>query len=180
MDVHIGLEHPSKYSVYRLGRCEFPELDLSSQFTADDDYEVPYTYRDDIEADGRALFLAEKSEEGDKYGHHRVRPKIVEVATQDIHAVSDSHEVYAGGYTKDEGGTGDRHQMRSVVCHHTSGGDKDMQTYYTDGFFFGDAIVYNEHLASASYGLAMSGAYLDGYEYAYKHAGARQYFADIG
>ena len=40
--------------------------------------------------------------------------------------------------------------------------------------------MYNDHLATASYGLATTGAYLDGYGYDYKHAGARQFMADIG
>ena len=157
-------------------------LDFSNQLFADDpDYEIVYNYRDKNQDDGRRLFYIKKSEESDNTGHKRTNPDVVTVKSQDAHAYADQSEtVYAGGYTSDEGGSGDRYEMRTFYGHHTSVGDKSFQIYYTDGFFFEDPVIYNDHLASASVGLATSSAYLDGYDYNYKHAGARQFMADIG
>nr|MCR5623891.1 hypothetical protein [Lachnospiraceae bacterium] len=55
--------------------------------------------------------------------------------------------------------------------------------YYSDGFFDSDPYSYNPHLATLSWNLTMSGFYLNAggtEEYDNKHAGARQFLADIG
>ncbi len=62
--------------------------------------------------------------------------------------------------------------------------------YYTDAFFDEsvDPNIYNEHLATSSWSLAFAGTYLrkfdtsdaHGNRYYDKHAGARQFLADIG
>ena len=61
--------------------------------------------------------------------------------------------------------------------------DTAARFYYADGLFAGDPKTYNEHLATASYALAMSGFYLNAggtQDYSNKHASARQFMADIG
>ncbi|MBP5192059.1 MAG: hypothetical protein J6Z74_01805, partial [Eubacterium sp.] len=71
--------------------------------------------------------------------------------------------------------------------------DTDSVVYYTDGFFDtssenSDPRNYNRHIAPASMALAFSGMYLrkdeeadaNGNIYYNKHAGVRQFFADMG
>ncbi len=71
--------------------------------------------------------------------------------------------------------------------------DTDSVVFYSDGFFDTtsgafDPKNYNEHIASASMALAFSGMYLraneeadaNGNVYYNKHAGVRQFFADMG
>lgn len=68
--------------------------------------------------------------------------------------------------------------------------DKTGVFYYTDAYFDDavDATKYNEHLATTSWVLAFAGTYLrkfddpdsQGNTYYNKHAGARQFLADIG
>ena len=71
----------------------------------------------------------------------------------------------------------------------TDSDDADSFTafYYSDAFFDADPKVYNEHLATASLNMAYSGMYIRAFEedvegntYYNKHAGARQFLADIG
>ncbi len=180
MDIHIGyVNNPTDSDGYKITKNI--TVDISNQFTADDDnFVVTYPYRDTDKNDGRHLYYIKKSDEGGKRGRHRVNPEISEISTQDIHAYTEQMDVYAGGYTKDEGGSGTRYEMRQVFGHHSSNHDRDFPLYYTDGFFFEDPVIYNDHLATASSGLATAGAYLDEYAYNYKHAGTRQFLADIG
>ncbi len=178
MDVYLGYVDKPDSNGYTISQNV--GLDCSSHVTSDlSGYEVVYNYRDRKDDDGRRLRFVKTSDKitGDR---HREEPEIVSVRTQDIHAY-DAGKVYAGGYTSGEGGSGTRYQLRSIYAHHTLSGDKDFQTYYTDGFFFDDPVIYNDHLATASYALASTGAYLDSYKnYEYKHIGARQFMADIG
>ncbi|MDO4869717.1 MAG: hypothetical protein Q4A65_05465 [Bacillota bacterium] len=65
----------------------------------------------------------------------------------------------------------------------SSTADNDAVFYYSDGFFAGDPNTYNEHLATASWALNMSGGHLHAggnKDYTNKHAAARQFMADIG
>ena len=165
MNIFIGyVNNPSTADGYRISSNV--SVDTSNQFTADDDaYTVAYTYRDRDGDDGRRLFYIKKSDQGGDRGRQRVNPAISTITTQNIHAYTDQTEVYAGGYTADEGGSGTKYELRRIYGHHTSSGDKDFPLYYTDGFFFEDPVIYNDHLATASIGLASSGAYLDGYKY---------------
>lgn len=180
LDIHIGyIDGPGSGESYRITSdiC----LDISDHFTADDgNCEVVYNYRDHKQDDGRRLFYIRRSDESDDTGHHRQDPEIMTISTQNVHAYTDPTRVYAGGYTEAEGGSGDQYELRTLYPHASSSGDKDFQLYYTDGFFFDDPVIYNDHLATASAGMASAGAYLDSYEYRYKHAGARQFMADIG
>ena len=61
--------------------------------------------------------------------------------------------------------------------------DNDAVFYYSDGYFAGDPNTYNEHLATCSWALNMSGGHLHAggnEDYSNKHAAARQFLADIG
>ena len=171
MDVHIGYYDYDKTYSKRITYEACP--DYSNQLIADDsDYSIVYTY------DENKLFYTWKASPyaGAKT---RVNPDIVEIKTQDAHAYS-AGKVYSGLYTESEGGSGTQYQLRRFYIYHCSTGDRNLEMFYSDGFFFEDPVLYNDHLATASYGMASAGAYLNNYEYEYKHAGARQFMADIG
>ena len=61
--------------------------------------------------------------------------------------------------------------------------DSATSFYYSDGYFTDDPYQYNEHLATLSMCMAMSGFYLNAggtTDYTNKHASARQFMSDIG
>lgn len=99
-------------------------------------------------------------------------------------------KVSAGGEKSD---SGEYDLIRGFYTHEKTDSDtEDTESsfYYSDAFFDEtvDPKIYNEHLATASWILAFSGTYLrkfdeedaNGNIYYNKHAGARQFFADIG
>lgn len=177
MDVHVGyVKNPTSEDGYEI--TNGPTLDYSDRLTADDsNYEIVYSYRDKNQDDGRRLRYIKKTDQRDDRGRKRKKPEIETVKTQDAHAYTESDKVYAGGYTEDEGGSGTKYEMRKVYAHH---GSNNFLTYYSDGFFYDDPVIYNDHIATASYSLASAGCYLWSYDYPYKHAAARQFMADIG
>ena len=188
MDVHIGYaENPDDAWGYAIppGPCE----DYSDQLTADDSsYFIAYSYLDTEEdTTGRRLRYLKKSEESDEKGHAKKDYEIQTVHSQDVHSYHHD-KVYAGGCTEEEGGKGTQYELIRGFAHHTSGGmgsDSDFLYFYSDGFFYeedgsSNPFVYSDHLATASWGLAQSGAYLGSPDYNYKHAGARKFMADIG
>ncbi|MBR0380523.1 MAG: chitobiase/beta-hexosaminidase C-terminal domain-containing protein [Mogibacterium sp.] len=96
--------------------------------------------------------------------------------------------VKAGGEVSENG---DYSLIRGYLHHEkTDSGTEDTDSvfYYSDGLFFGSPYIYNDHLATASWNLAFAGTYLRVFEakndnnnsYYNKHAGGRQFLADIG
>ena len=95
------------------------------------------------------------------------------------------------GYVGPGGEQGYDYFLLRGFSHHQmseGGEDGDSVFYYSDGFFDSDPAVYNEHIATASLSMAFSGMYLTTFEqedvngnaYYNKHAGIRQFLADIG
>ncbi|MBP5384515.1 MAG: hypothetical protein J6Y57_06040, partial [Lachnospiraceae bacterium] len=90
------------------------------------------------------------------------------------------------------GDAGSEYDLIRAFSHHQStAGDQDDDDnifYYSDAFFDADPKTYNDHLATASLSMAFSGMYLraleeedvNGNRYYNKHAGIRQFLADIG
>ena len=85
----------------------------------------------------------------------------------------------------------DYNLIRGFSHHQSTAGDMediDNVFYYSDAFFEADPKTYNDHLATASLSMAFSGMYLralededeNGNRYYNKHAGIRQFLADIG
>jgi len=92
-----------------------------------------------------------------------------------------------GGGTDTSGGEYDL--VRGFYTHESIEGDGDNNVvfYYSDGFFDGDPKDYNEHLATLSLNMVSAAMYLikaedsiDGNIYYNRHAGGRQFLADIG
>ena len=173
-----------------------PCQDFSNHIFADRDdneYVVAYSYYEIGYGDSAVL-------EGDSGGNYllyvkteymnnddridvRTEPPIDTIHTHDIHGYAFGKKVFEGGYTEEDGVTeGNRYQLRTLYPRHPSNGDRDFKMYYSDGFFFDDPYVYNNHLATASFSLASAGAYLGSYynDYSFKHAATRQMLADIG
>lgn len=191
MKVYLGYDYrPADF--YRIN--DEPCKDYSNHVFADDDnYEVAYSYYDigfgssefiDGDTGGNRLIYVKK-ESMDHNPNIRVRqePDIVTIPTQDIHGYTDGRLVYAGGYTEEDGvSSGTKYELRYLYPRHPSNGDKTFKMYYSDGFFFEDPYIYNNHLATASFSLASGGSYLGSYDddYAFKHAGTRQMLSDIG
>ncbi|MBO7697827.1 MAG: hypothetical protein J6S38_02180, partial [Erysipelotrichaceae bacterium] len=190
MEVYLSYDsNPSSYYRINLEPCK----DFSNHIFSDNDtFIVGYSYYEiargdsqDLEGDSTARYLVYiNKNELANYPSVKVRsePEIIEIDPHDYHAYTDGTLVYKGGYTADEKTSVERYELRTVYPRHTSGGDKNFKMYYSDGFFFDDPIIYNDHLATASFALASAGSYLDAYnsEYEYKHAGTRQLLADIG
>ena len=182
MDVHIGyITNPTATEGYAISHMQ---LDYSNQLTADDNnYVVVYSYHQvNQDKTGRRLRYIKKSNQSDDYGRATQKPDFERVRIKDAGPAVQSNKVYAGG---EKSGSGDRYALTRAYLHHPKndgGRDTDSPFYYTDGFFYGDPYVYNDHLASASWNLAMSGFYLRRWDndYTYKHQGARQFMADIG
>lgn len=176
MDIYIGyIKKPSGDKIYDIS--DTPTADYSDRLTSDDsNYIVVYKLNDKEQDDGRRLRYIKKSAESDDTGHRREDPITITIHSPQAHAYSVGR-VYAGGYTADEGGTGKEYELREFFVNHSTNG---FRCFYTDGFFFEDSIIYNPHLATASWSLASAGGYLNNYEYPYKHASARQFMADIG
>ena len=183
MDVHIGyVTNPTNTEGFAISHMQ---LDYSNQLTADDkDYVIVYSYRQvDQDKTGRRLRYIKKSNQSDDYGRVTEKPTYKKVKIKNAGPSAGSpQKVYAGG---EQAGSGDQYALTKVFLHHqkTDGGrDTDYPFYYTDGFFYGDPYVYNDHLATASWNLAFSGNYLRRWnnDYTYKHQGARQFMADIG
>ncbi len=86
--------------------------------------------------------------------------------------------------------TGEKYNGRDVVRGYVrypsvEDGTKDFATsfYYSDGYFLDNPTKYNNHLATLSMCMAMSGFYLNAgstTDYINKHASARQFMSDIG
>ena len=176
MNVRIGyIKNPTDSKGYDISNTQ--TYDYSDYVTSDNgDYVVTFSYKDTDQDNGRRLRYIKRGAEGGANGYRRVNPPIGTIHTQQARANSIG-KVYVGGYTSDEGGSGTQYELRELFAHHSS---NDFYTYYTDGYFFNDSVIYNNHLATASWSLASAGGYLNGYEYDYKHAAARQFMADIG
>ena len=89
-------------------------------------------------------------------------------------------ETVTGGYTV----SGDKYDLVKGVFFFPS--DQDTQKdsparfFYSDGFFAEDPYTYNDHLATASICLAMSGFYSNEGDYSTKRRNIVQYMKDIG
>ena len=181
MEVHMGYVENTSWSrpITKDG-----VKDYTKHLTADDDrYTIVYTYKaDSLADDGSRLWYKLKEDVIPGWDTVRNEPEVIEVKTQQAHSTSDeSKRVFEGGYTQEDGVySGTEYELRTIYTMQCSIGDKNFKTYYSDGFFFQDPVIYNDHLATASYALGTTGAYLNNYTYDYKHAGARQYMADIG
>ncbi len=81
--------------------------------------------------------------------------------------------------------------IRGFYTHEETDNGSDDRTglfYYSDGLFYSDPATYNDHLATTTWVMAFAGTYLRKFEtadangniYYNKHAGARQFMADIG
>lgn len=134
-------------------------------------------------------------------GEREEKPKPVGVKSSDANDASAKGETSANttkaGVVRQVGEGGDEGTgydlIRGFYMHEKfdSGTDDNLGVfYYTDGFFYGDGAeyTYNPHLGTASWVLAYACSYLrhdeeadeNGNVYYNKHAGGKQFLADIG
>lgn len=132
-------------------------------------------------------------------GQREEKPKPTKVPAANANDASSktngaANSTRAGVVRKVGAGGGDGNEfdlVRGFYLHENTANGTDDQTgvfYYTDGYFYGDPYTYNPHLGTSSWVLAFAGTYLRKFEdedengntYYNKHAGARQFLADIG
>ena len=134
-------------------------------------------------------------------GEREKKPKPVGVKSSDANDASAKGETSANttkaGVVRQVGEGGDEGTgydlIRGFYMHEKfdSGTDDNLGVfYYTDGFFYGDGAeyTYNPHMGTASWVLAYACSYLrhdeeadeNGNVYYNKHAGGKQFLADIG
>lgn len=187
MDIHMGyveLPHHIENTNWHWEIAPDTSPD-SRQFISSDnpDYLITYSYYESAYS-GRRMCFTHKNHLTEMTGYPLEKVVRAELSVRDA-APKVVGETDAGG-DKMHGGEFDL--IRGILHREkTSSGveDKDSVFYYTDGLFYGDPYVYNNHLATASWNLAFAGTYLregaaQPSSYKYKHTGARQFLADIG
>ena len=177
----IGVRYVSsnhnEYCYLSRGKC----ADYRQYLTCDDPgYYITYSY-DDNNVRGRYLAFVKKG-----ITIPGAEPQVVKPEKKELTASQAKPEVV--GKVGAGGGAGDKYALIRGFLHHektSNNDDTDNIFYYTDGFFYSDPYTYNDHLATASWNLALGGTYLrEGIakldSYKYKHTGTRQFFSDIG
>ncbi|MCR5202160.1 MAG: chitobiase/beta-hexosaminidase C-terminal domain-containing protein [Lachnospiraceae bacterium] len=123
--------------------------------------------------------------------------EVVKVKSYDAHGASERESTGDGvagkvGTVAAGGAKGTEYDLIRGFMYHersvASGKNGILEFYYSDGLFDSDPYKYNDHLATLSWSLAFAGTYLNGYNeadkngniYYNKHAGGRQFLADIG
>ena len=146
---------------------------------------------DGEELDSRFHYYAKRSV-ANNYARE-IGTELLAKPKREIVSVSDAGprivgRVHAGGEKDDNG----NYALISSMTHHQTTNvtkpdtpNSDSLFFYSDGFFFTDPMLYNEHLATTSLSLAYAAMYLQDPEdslenYKYKHAAGRQFLADIG
>ncbi|MBO4901498.1 MAG: chitobiase/beta-hexosaminidase C-terminal domain-containing protein [Lachnospiraceae bacterium] len=166
------------------------------QYLSSDNRGYHFTYNPS--PNQRKIYLVKDGKDsastGSKY-EKPVDPTNVEATdTNNASATQDGGGTKAGivGKVGPGGGEGDDYYLIRGFSHHQSTSedmhDADNVFYYSDAFFDENPKTYNGHLATASLSMAFSGMYLrnlededeNGNRYYNKHAGIRQFLADIG
>ena len=183
-DIHLGYYNKITSAPYYHKISSEQTSDQRQYFTSDDkDYVITYSFDEDI-LWGRRHYYVKKGTEYDGVGHDIEKPEKVTLSPAEA-GPKIVARVKAGG---EKAANGEYALIRGFLHHEKTDSnveDTDSLYYYSDGLFFGDPKTYNDHLATASWNLAFGGTYLregvnDLDMYKYKHAGARQFLADIG
>ena len=136
----------------------------------------------------------DSSDTGKAYEKPTDPEKVLAIRANNASSVQDGGGTQAGivGTVGPGGSEGSEYDLIRGFSHHqsTAGDMEDIDNafYYSDAFFAAVPETYNDHLATASLSMAFSGMYLralepedaNGNRYYNKHAGIRQFLADIG
>ena len=201
-DVHLGYyntEDRDAIMVNRKGH-EYKDINCIQFLTADNPgYHLTYNARPNYR---KIFYVKDGKDNVEEYGEQAQKPNDpTDVSAEKANGASgktaEDHSTSAGVIGRvDAGGevnntSGEYDLIRGFYTHEKTDSDTedtDASFYYSDAFFDADPVIYNEHLATASWVLAFSGTYLrkfddedaNGNIYYNKHAGARQFLADIG
>ena len=200
-DVHLGYyntEDRDAIMVNRDGK-DFKDINCIQFLTADNPgYHLTYNSRPNYR---KIFYVKDGKDDVNAYGEQAQKANDpTDVSAKNANGASNKtasdHSTSAGVVGKvaaggEKSADGEYDLIRGFYTHEKTDSDTedtDASFYYSDAFFDADPVIYNEHLATASWVLAFSGTYLrkfddedaNGNIYYNKHAGARQFLADIG